>query len=149
MLVAGVGMGLPALWTRGATTSLTRDEFAVAAYEQRAAELKQDFEDGVIDADQLARHGGRPPTAELRRRLQERGRFQVTPKRARFLPPVCSLSPRSRLRCRLLRVRCTCRTGISGKGVPRGVPSQAASTGNAAPQEQSGMPSIEEMVSGL
>ena len=47
MLVAGLGWVLPALWTRGATTSLTRDEFAVAAYEQRAAELKQDFEPAI------------------------------------------------------------------------------------------------------
>ena len=148
MLVAGLGWVLPALWTRGATTSLTRDEFAVAAYEQRAAELKQDFEDGVIDADQLA-SAEDDLAAELLNDYKNEADSGHSQTRPILTASVLAIATVAFTGAVYFELGAPAALGISGKGVPRGVPSQAASTGNAAPQEQGGMPSIEEMVSGL
>jgi cytochrome c-type biogenesis protein CcmH len=54
MLVAGMGWILPALWSRAPGHAMTRDDHAVAIYEQRCGELERDHADGIIDSDQLS-----------------------------------------------------------------------------------------------
>ena len=148
MLIAGLGWVLPALWTRDASRSLTRDEFAVAAYEQRAAELKQDFQDGVIDADQLA-SAEDDLAAELLNDYKNEADSAQSQTRPMLTAGVLGLATAAFAGAVYFELGEPDALGISGKGTPRVAPAQAAGPQGAAPQGQSAMPSIEEMVGSL
>lgn len=153
MLIAGLGWVLPALWTRDASRSLTRDEFAVAAYEQRAAELKQDFQDGVIDADQLA-SAEDDLAAELLNDYKNEADSAQSQTRPMLTAGVLGLATAAFAGAVYFELGEPAALGISGKGTPRVAPAQAAGPQGAGPQGatpqgQSAMPSIEEMVGSL
>ena len=54
MVLAALGWMLPAFWSRDAVQQPTRDDHVIQAYEDRLAELEADFDEGIIDGDQLA-----------------------------------------------------------------------------------------------
>ena len=97
------------------------DEFAVAAYEQRAAELKQDFEDGVIDADQLA-SAEDDLAAELLNDYKNEADSGHSQTRPMLTASVLALATVAFTGAVYYELGAPAALGISGKGVPRGVP---------------------------
>lgn len=159
MLLAVLGWVLPAFWSREAFQQPTRDDHVVQAYEDRVGELEADFDEGIIDADQLENARDEMAAdlvADVRDDATQRVRSSSAPLSAMVAGMVViGVS---------IVVYQTVGTPeglhIAGKGLTRAqavaarqsggaAPAPAPQAGAAAAAGNSAMPSIEQMVEGL